>query len=513
MASKLIKAIAPQWAAKRELARAQIHMLERVQNSGYSRHGASTQKNAMRGWLSFGGSPDEDITDNIETLRERSRDLFMGSPLATGAIKTIRTNVVGSGLQLNAAPDAEYLGLTQEQRTEWVKNTEREFNLWANSVECDARRRQTFGQLQGLALMSALTNGDVFALMPILPRKNSIYDLRVQLIEADLIYTPSGLFNSVRGGIELDQHGAPVAAYIHEKYKTEALSGKYSRIPFFGEKTGRANILHVSQDWERVGQTRAAPILSPVIETLKQMTRYSEAELMASLISSMLTVFVKSNTPEQPIGQNIGFDEQVTDDEFSYELGNGAVVSLGDDEEIQTVNPARNNSSFDPFMISIVRQIGAALEIPYELLVKHFTSSYSASRAALLEAWKMFKMRRVWLSQSFCQPIYEEWLSEAVAKGRIKADGFFNDPAVRAAWCGATWFGPAQGQLNPLQEQKAITESLNNGTSTRKKAAAELGTQNWDDTAEQLGYENKKLTYLGIIKIDNAEVVKDEQMD
>lgn len=38
-------------------------------------------------------------------LRQRSRDLYMGSPLATGALKTFRTNVVGFGLRLKAQVD------------------------------------------------------------------------------------------------------------------------------------------------------------------------------------------------------------------------------------------------------------------------------------------------------------------------------------------------------------------------------------------------------------------------
>ena len=40
----------------------------------------------------------EDIEDNLETLRKRSRDANMGIPLAAGAIKTLRTNVVGAAL-------------------------------------------------------------------------------------------------------------------------------------------------------------------------------------------------------------------------------------------------------------------------------------------------------------------------------------------------------------------------------------------------------------------------------
>lgn len=68
------------------------------QKSGYSRHGASKSKNSLRGWVSPAGSPDSDITSSHKTLVERSRDLWMGSPLSVSALRTIRTNVVGCGL-------------------------------------------------------------------------------------------------------------------------------------------------------------------------------------------------------------------------------------------------------------------------------------------------------------------------------------------------------------------------------------------------------------------------------
>ena len=112
--------------------------------------------------------------------------------------------------------------------------------------------------------------------------------------------------------------------------------------------------------------------------------------------------------------------------------------------------------------------------------MKQFTSSYSASRAALLEAWKMFRMRREWLVSSFCRPVYEEWLAEAVAKGRVQAPGFFEDPAVRAAWSGAEWFGDAQGQLDPQKEAAAAKIRVEEGFSTRTREAAELTGMRYD---------------------------------
>lgn len=479
---KIIAPFAPERALKRSLARKRLQIL----NTGYSHHGASTLKKSLVGWISKGGTPDQDIVDNLPLLRERSRDLFMGMPIATGAIKTIRTNVIGPGLRLNSSIDYEFLGLSSEEADAWEVNTEREFRMWADSTNCDVARRMTFGQLQSLAIISALISGDVFATMPILPRKGSVYDLRIALIEGDRVSNPmpAPAGRDVYGGIELNEYGEAVACYIQRPLKPglSVAAPKWDRVEFYGSRTGRRNVLHIAQDWERPGQRRGVPLLAPVIETLKQLGRYTDAELMAAVVSGMFTVFVKSDTPETPLGQVVPPSEQVDQaDPNSYELGPGAIVGLGDNEDITVANPSRQNASFDYFVTAICRQIGVALEIPYELLVKHFTASYSASRAALLEAWKMFRMRRVWIVQSFCQPIYEEWLTEAVAKGRIQAPGFLDDPVIRAAWCGAEWYGPSQGHLNPLQEANAAKVRIEEEISTREREAAEFSGQSWED--------------------------------
>lgn len=144
-------------------------------------------------------------------------------------------------------------------------------------------------------------------------------------------------------------------------------------------------------------------------------------------------------------------------------------------------------------MEAVCQQIGAALEIPYELLMKHFTASYSASRGALEEAWKMFKMYRTWLANDFYQPIYEEWLAEAVAKGRIKAPGFFADPLRHKAYCKAVWNGPARGLLNPVQEIKAAVLKVENGFSTRSAETMEATGGDFYSNCEQLKNEEKAL--------------------
>lgn len=490
---RAIATFSPEKALKRCAARAKIDII----NTGYSHHGASRSKKSMKGWKSKGGSAKEDIDDNLAILRERSRDLYMGVPIATGALKTIRTNVVGSGLKLKAQIDADLIGLSEEEADQWELQVEREFSLWADSKDCDAMRLHNFYELQQLVILSALMSGECYSLLPLIPRRQMPYDLRIQLIEADRVCNPQiKKGKNIINGVEVGKYGEVLAYYIAKNHPLSSQSTRqeWNRVEAYGKKTGRPNILHVFEA-ERPEQRRGVPVLAPVIESLKQLGRYTDAELMAALVSSMFTVFITSDADDDSneiLGSSIPEEDQVDqDNDLSYELGNGSIIELAEGEKIQESNPGRPNVAFDGFVTAICRQIGTALEIPYELLVKHFTSSYSASRAALLEAWKMFRMRRAWMSSRFCQPIYEEWLAEAVAKGRVSAPGFFNDPLIKKAYCGSEWNGPTQGQLDPLKEVKAAGQRVSEGFSTRSKETVELTGGNYIKNHRQRMKEEK----------------------
>ena len=162
-------------------------------------------------------------------------------------------------------------------------------------------------------------------------------------------------------------------------------------------------------------------------------------------------------------------------------------------EDVTFAQPTRPAGGFSGFVKAYCEQIGAALEIPVDLLLKTFNASYSASRAALLEAWKSFKMRREWLADDFCRPIYAVWMSEAVARGRIYAPGFFTNPAIRAAYLGSEWLGPSQGQLDPVKEITAEILACSEGFSTHEQSTVKLNGGQWDSNVEQLHRENEKL--------------------
>ena len=505
----------------------------KIRNSGYSHHGASRTKTSTISWISNSKSPSEDITENLELLRERSRDLYAGGgPLGRGAVERVVLNAVGPGLTLNCRIDSEALGISEDQAAEWERNTEREFGLWAESKDCDIARQLNFYELQNLCFRSVLVNGDAVAMLPINPLKGVLYDLRVALIEGDRLCVPSPKPQGVviDGGVELDGFGTPVAYHIANRHPLAEQSGQprlqYQRIPAFGNKTGRRNVLHI-MPFERIGQHRGVPFLAPVITTLKQLGRYADTELMAAVVGGMYAIFFEheqikegeygeedeSYASEEGYGNPDGLLDELNLNEQMY----GGVVDLPEGTKAKSLSPGRPNQAFEPFVMALAKQIGSATGLPAELLFLHFTSSYSASRGALLEAWKLFSFWRNWWSANFCQPVYEEWLQEAVLKGRINAPGFFEDPMKAYAYSWAEWNGPTQGQLDPWKEVKAAEARVKNGFSTRQRETMELTGGDWSMNHRQRAKEERMRREAGLAdtetKLKNEEGAEADGVD
>ncbi len=488
----------------------------RPANKGYGDAGASYAKKALKGFIAASGSPREDIDAHNYTLRQRARMLYMAAPVATSAIKTNRTNVIGCGLQLKSRINRVKLGLTPEQAKEWQRKTEEEFELWAaNKRNCDAIGVNNFYTAQQLALASCLLSGDMIVLLKHEdPTVLNPYGLRFHMIEADRVSTPTAMTagssffanmtqgetkegNRIYDGIEVDKNGRIIAYWIRNTYPFQQTADKteWKRVLATGEATGLPNVLHVMET-ERPEQYRGVSYLAQVIEPLLQMRRYTDSELTAAVVESFFTAFIKTEAdPNENPYNEVGGDgtEQVSDDPNEYEMGPGQINIMKPGEDVVFGDPKRPAGGFDGFVVAICKQIGAALEIPADLLLKSFNASYSASRAALLEAWKAFKMRREWFADDFCRPLYEVWMAEAVARGRIIAPGFFSDPAIRAAWLGSEWIGPTQGQLDPVKEITAEQLACENGFSTREQSTIRLNGGSFEANAEQLVDENARL--------------------
>src|SRR6516162_10113472 len=106
--------------------------------TGYGNYGANVQKNSLLGWMWRGSDADGDIGLNVQILRERSRDAFMGIPMAAAAVETFDTNVIGDGLVPAPNVDGDALGLTPEATAALNDELAEKFDWWAcDPRECD----------------------------------------------------------------------------------------------------------------------------------------------------------------------------------------------------------------------------------------------------------------------------------------------------------------------------------------------------------------------------------------
>lgn len=465
----------------------------------YGSHGASRTLNSMIGWLVDAGDAEDNIDLYSSTLRQRARDLYAGGGLARSGPLSLTVSTVGWGIQPKPKIDGDFLGMSEEQQAETERAILREFRLWAESPMCDAERQQNFWGLQQLAFLSMLMSGDVFALFGMKPNKRTPYQTVIRLLEADRISTPESTGDStslatdsggrIIDGVEIDREGEVIRYHVASRSPAATNNDTeltWTAIDAFGRDTGYPNILHVMTH-ERPEQRRGVPFVAAEIEQLKQFSRYMNSEIAANVVSSMLTVFLTSKEDDGKAGMEdaVNPDEKVTDDELKLELAPGAIYDLPPGKDVVEMNPARNNSQFEAFVNTCITVIASSMGIPKEVLIKKYDSNYTAARAALLDFWRTVRVYRTRFNYAFNQPVYEQWLSEAVALGRIDAPGFFDDPAVRQAWCGCLWTGASMGHVDPLKEVNAAAVRIANNISTQEQEAAEYNGNDWAANVRQ----------------------------
>ncbi|RYZ89937.1 MAG: phage portal protein, partial [Proteobacteria bacterium] len=207
-------------------------------------------------------------------------------------------------------------------------------------------------------------------------------------------------------------------------------------------------------------------------------------------ISAFFSVFVTSEGSGPFAGRSeahLASRKQSGLERSSQTFGNGLMVNLLPGEKVESVAPGRPNSGFDSFVQAVLRQVGIAIGLPFEVLVQHFQSSYSASRAALLEAWKLYKLRRTWFVREFTQKFYEWIIEEAIARGMLKAPGF-EDPFKRQIYLSAEWIGPSMQSIDPLKDAKANEVKLSTGVVSRRFLVEEEG-RDYDKLRREVALE------------------------
>lgn len=511
---RAVDAIAPRYAFKRRQARQAMQVLDRFnkrnfQNSSYR----GAESNRLRGdWSVLGGSADADLLTDLPTLRNRSRDLNRSSAHAAAITSTVCVNVIGTGLKPQSRINRRALSVTDGEAEAFQFAAERAWSQWV--PHADAGNRMDFMEMESLIQRQILENGEVLILPLRVNEPQRSFMLALEIIEADRLETPPGLHSklNIRDGVELGSRGEPVAYYIRRNHPGDYMLGKsgvsrdFIRYPAMNPTTGAKNIFHLYH-MKRAGQSRGEPFFAPVMTAFKDLADYIEATEVAARIAACFAGFI---TKADPYSDGVvNTDDTDSSGKSIQEIEPGMLERLGPGEKIDFANPQRVDSAFEPFVLAMLRSIGAALGLPLELVLKDFSrTNYSSARASLLEARRFFKYYQQWMIRRLCQPVYEMVIEEAWLQGQIPSVNLFGDQ--REDWTRTIWIAPGWGWVDPKKEIEASLMAVNGNLSTLADENAAQG-RDWEETLDQREREVRVLEEKGITVPEPTGTIEQDQ--
>lgn len=444
------------------------------------------------------------------TLRQRSAELFETNLYARGIVRRLVTNEINVGLHLEATPEEGLLGKPEDSLADWSETVENRFQLWCDRPPlCDQAELLTFGAIQAVARLEALVAGDVLVTL----RQDARTGLpRVQLVNGAKVQTPFGMElgggNTIKHGVELDASGRHVAYWVQQDDRT------YKRLPAYGEKSGRRLAWLLYGTDKRLDDVRGKPLLSLVLQSLKEIDRYRDAKQRAAVVSSMLALFVKKNEDKPGtlpmMGGAVRRGSAVAESSGTVATEQRAfrtaehVPGLVIDELQHGEEPTafQNNvvtEGFGVFEEAIVQAVAWTLEIPPEILTLSFNSNYSASQAAINEFKMYLNKVRTQFGSEFNQPIYTEWLLAEVRAMRIPAVGLleaWRDPSqydTFAAWIASDWAGQIKPAVDLSKVVGGYEAMLSVGAITYDRTSRELTGMKFSKNVKILAREVKQL--------------------
>jgi capsid protein len=442
------------------------------------------------------------------TLRARSSQLFNENLYARGLIRRLVTNEINTGLTPEAMPDETIIGVAENSLTDWTESVETRFGLWGKNPKlCDFKHKSTFGDLQRTVRMEALVSGDVLVVL----RRNSVTNLpQVQLINGNKVQTPYGDDNKIRKGhevkhgVEFDRLGRVVAHWI----KQDNGLG-FKRMPAFGEKSGRKMSWLVYGTDKRLDDVRGQPILALVMQSLKEIDRYRDSVLRKAVINSLIAMSVEKSNDKMGTLPLQG--AAVRNDAATLSDGDGSTRKLNiaqlipgatvDEMQMgETLNMhggQGTDMNFGAFEEAVIVSIAWANEVPPEILRLAFSNNYSASQAAINE-FKIY-LNRVWVDfgETFCTPIYIEWLlaetltQKIIAPGLLQAWRSTNQHDIFGAWVSVDWYGSIKPSTDMLKSGKGSELLLKLGLTTHAREARGATGTKFTQNVKRLTTENK----------------------
>jgi lambda family phage portal protein len=494
---------------------------------------ADLHSQAMAGWYPPLLSADAAWLPERNISIARIRDMVRSEGWAQSVVDRFVDLSVGATFRLSSKPDARLLGISPEEARELGRQIETRWFTFAEdpTFRCDAQRRLKFVGHMGLSARHLIRDGEAVTLLRWKPRGGWPYATAFQCIDPDRLSTPDGMIDGerIRGGVELDADGAPVAYHFRRRHPHDvglSLDGfAWDRVPRWDVVQGweRPKVLHL-YEMLSADQTRGVSKLVAGLVKSRLLSRYSEAEVKAAAINgSIVGAFyteLGSEFTNEVLGgggrSSLNWDDWANSRAKYYEdrrtLADARFVTLFPTDKLEmNVNP-RNVVGYPAFQAAFLQNFAASLGISYEQLSMDWSkTNYSSARAALNEVWRTITRFRALLADGIAQPIFTAWLEDAIDIGDIDlprgAPDFYEAPF---AYTRAEWIGPPRGYVDPVKEAQAAMLRIQARISTLEREIAEQGGD-MTLNLEQLAREDQELIRLGLAPAALPVIAEDDE--
>jgi lambda family phage portal protein len=457
-------------------------------------------------------------------MRQGVRDAYHDTPQARSVITRKNDTVVDTGLRLESTPQWQILGISAEQADGWANDVEARFDSWCRSRKVMRDETMDFYQAQRLAGLFQQRDNDYFVRFYYSPRRDLLNPLQLQFVDPNQIrgseYVSTDFNYRQVDGIIRDAAGKETAYRVWvQDDKADTVAFKEILVPAMGARSGRRLMIH-GYSAEYAGQGRGLPGLASAIQEFENLTDFTAAQIKKAIAQSSITMYVKpaldapSSAPFEGITTRYGagpadvaytpgnvptVDETETcvsyhplPEATTMVPGSVGVFNLEGGEDIKPFSNTAPSDTYETFVDAFTSHLSAMNGLPIEVLKMKFGQNYSASRATLLLFWRVAQIDRDNLAADFLNIVYEAWLGEEIAAGRIAAPGW-QDPRMRQAWVANTWIGAPMPNIDPMRTAKADKEYVEMGAQTLDRVARNLNGSSGQMNRQKLAREYEEL--------------------
>lgn len=494
---------------------------------GSAYEGADQLNAEMIRWAAPFQSADGEILGSKETLDARGRDMIKNDPLVSSAVDLYKNGAVGQKYVLNSKPNSLLLGIDAVALDEFREEAEALFDVYGYSERCyvDAAQRMNLTDIVRLGVGGWVMSGEFLGAFEWF--QDRPFRTALQVIDPDRLSNPDWAMDTerLRGGVERDRYGAPVAYHIRTSHPGDyyGMSGGVARWKRVETRKpwGRLMVLHVYKSM-RADQTRGVAKMVSALRQMRMTAKFSDVALQREVVNATIAAVVETDLPAPAMDRILGVDDPGfpgNTDPLGYlnkahmanalafaKSGqraqmNGAMIPYMPIGSKLNIKSLGDNSLGTAFETSLIRKIAAALGISHEELSKNLSDvSFAGIKAAMAQTYQQMQAVKRAVADKIATAIYRNWLEEVVGRGMItslpafaRKPEWIMNPLNLDALSGCSWIGAERGTIDELNEVRAAEIRYKAGFTTMEYECARKGLD-WKDVQEQ---RKREAEYLG----------------